>query len=526
MHLRGILLLIWLLLGAAGRSIRIANSHHYAQQQTNTVTEALVPRRVLQAGFFRPQHGQPASVRDGEHTALQRLPEPSYNRSRSPLALRDGARRATVALKAAGGPQEDQVLPKDDLPIISWQERLDQALLDIGIEAPERIKLWHLAEDAQAALGTFAKEDFARGFLNLLNTAGSSSTRRALCLSLMLSLTMGKEVWALPLMVAQREGSTPVSATGAVPAALGRSIGEPVVSGGRLPLTVGYGTCLIPASGTELRVRNALDAGYRLFDTAQRYGNEAGVGTAIKSGISSGKLKRKDVFVTTKVWVDNMGYASTLDSVRQSADKLGNLDGGIDLVLMHWPGEFVSKDDPAERARTLNGGGNARLRKDTWSALEKLRRDGVVKQIGVANFDKRHLKELLEYAEVKPAVNQVEVHPFNQRTQLIDLCQSEGIPVEAYSPLGGKGNQRQVTDELFENTLLKEIAVAHAKTVPEVILRWHLQRGITPIPKSSTPARMRENFDVFDFELTKEEMAAIVKLDRGQFAIFDADLLA
>jgi len=302
-----------------------------------------------------------------------------------------------------------------------------------------------------------------------------------------------------------------------------RSIGDPAVSGGRLPLTVGYGTCLISPSDAERCVTAALDAGYRLFDTAQRYGNEDGMGKAIKSGISSGKLRREEVFVTTKVWVDNMGFSPTIDSVHQSADKLGNLDGGIDLVLMHWPGDFVMKDDPLDLG---DNGGNAFLRKDTWEALEELRRDGVVKQIGVANFGERHLKELLEYAKVKPAVNQFEVHPFNQRTQLIHLCHSEGIAVQAYSPLGGKGNNGQVTDELLRNGLLKNIAVAHLKTVPEVILRWHLQRGVTPIPKSSTPARIRENFDVFDFELTQEEMDAIAKLDKGQFVILDADLLA
>merc|ERR1712032_1691195 len=132
----------------------------------------------------------------------------------------------------------------------------------------------------------------------------------------------------------------------------------------------------------------------------------------------------------------------------------------------------------------------------------------------MGNFAERHLKELLAYAQVKPAVNQFEVHPFNQRTQLIDLCRSEGITVEAYSPLGGKGNDGQVTDELLSNEKLKNIAMAHLKTIPEVILRWHLQRDVTPIPKSSTTARMEENLDVFDFELTEEDMDAIAELDR------------
>jgi len=297
------------------------------------------------------------------------------------------------------------------------------------------------------------------------------------------------------------------------------STGEPVVSGGRPPLTVGYSTAMLAPNDTERCVADALDAGYRLFDAAQQYGNEDGVGKAITSGISSGKLKREDVFVTTKVWVDNMGYFRTKISVRQSASKLGNLGGGIDLVLMYWPGDFATEGDLL--AQGFKGGNfdlDAFLRRDTWQALERLKRDGVVKQIGVANFDERHLKELLEYAKVKPAVNQFEVHPFNQRNQLIDFCQSEGITVEAYGPLGDQANEGQVKVKLLSNKRLKNIAVAHLKTVPEVILRWHLQRGVIPIPTSSSPARMRENFNVFDFELTQDEMAAIAKLDRSQRA--------
>jgi len=525
MHSRGLLLFILVLLGSARRSIRIAESHHDAHHQTNTFAEALkgsaeargalLPWDLGKALFplrghkesglpaLRPQHGQ----------SVRHLPQFSHNRSLVSPALRVGQHRATVALNAGGGSEGDQALPKEDLQASSWQARLDKAALDTDVAPQARIRLRHLVEDVRA-----------------------SYQRRAL-LSLLLSLGLGKEVWALPKepavgaedpnrMRTQSEAYTPGPAIGAVQPAAPRSIGEPVVSGGRLPLTVGYGISKISPSETKRCVTEALDAGYRLFDTAQKYGNEADLGRAIKSAISSGNLKRNDVFLTTKVSIDNMGYSSTLDSVRKSADKLGNLDGGIDLVLVHWPGKFVRRDDPVEQERILNDTGNARLRKDTWAALEKLRRDGVVKQIGVSNFGGRHLKELLEYAKIKPAVNQLEVHPFNQQTRLVDLCNSEGISVEAYSPLGGKGNAGQVTDELLSNGLLKRIAVAHLKTVPEVILRWHLQRGITPIPKSSTPTRIQENFDVFDFELTLEEMAAIAKLDRAQFAIFDGDLLA
>lgn len=134
--------------------------------------------------------------------------------------------------------------------------------------------------------------------------------------------------------------------------------------------------------------------------------------------------------------------------------------------------------------------------------------------------------ELLEYAKVKPAVNQFEVHPYNQRTALVKLCQEKGIAVNAYSPLGGKGNDGQVTDELLKDPVLKTIASSYKKTIPQVILRWNLQRGITPIPKASSQKRIHENYDVFGFELSDADMSAIAKLDRGQFVILDADQLA
>jgi len=169
---------------------------------------------------------------------------------------------------------------------------------------------------------------------------------------------------------------------------------------------------------------------------------------------------------------------------------------------------------------------NAKLRKDTWRAMEDLKRDGVVKQIGVSNFSERHLRELLSYAKVRPAVNQFEIHPYNSRGPLVKLCRKEGIDVEAYCPLGGKGNENSVTDELLKDPVLLSVGRAHRKTAAQVILRWHLQRDITPIPKASSKKRIEENHNVYDFSLTAIEMEAIAALNRDQFAIFDADELA
>lgn len=289
------------------------------------------------------------------------------------------------------------------------------------------------------------------------------------------------------------------------------TIGEPVISGGQLPLTVGLGMGPpYPQRYAEL----AIDAGYRLFDTAQEYGSEEGLGNALKAAFASGKLKRQDVFVTTKVWVDNMGYDRTIKSVRESLDSLGGLDGGIDLVLIHWPCPFVPKEELAaiEYYSTL--------RRKTWEALEKLQQDGVVKQIGVSNFGERHLKELLAYAKIKPAVDQVEVHPYNQRVRLEKLAKSEGIRFEAYSPLG------KSRIGLLEDPVLTRIAGTKRKSVAQVILRWLLQRGITPIPLSRNEKRIKENIAVKDFDLTDDEMRAIAKLDRGQFVIMDDEELA
>ena len=289
------------------------------------------------------------------------------------------------------------------------------------------------------------------------------------------------------------------------------NIGEPVVSGGSLPLTVGLGT---GPPYAQKYVELAIDAGYRLFDTAQEYGSEEAIGNALKKAFTSGKLKREDVFVTTKVDIYNMGYEPTIRSVRESFDLLGRLDGGIDLVLIHWPCPFIPKGEPGAVEKY------SALRRTTWEALEKLQQDGVAKQIGVSNFGKRHLKELLGYATVRPAVNQVEVHPYNQRVGLEKLVRSEGLRFEAYSPLG-KG-----VIGLLEDPLLKRIADAKNKSVAAVILRWLLQRGITPIPLSRNENRLRENLDVFDFALTEDEMRAIAKLDRGQFVLTDDEKLA
>ncbi|WP_126603357.1 aldo/keto reductase [Dictyobacter aurantiacus] len=235
-------------------------------------------------------------------------------------------------------------------------------------------------------------------------------------------------------------------------------------------------------------VRDALETGYRSIDTAAAYGNETGVGTAIKqSGVS-----RDELFVTTKVWNSNQGYDTTLRAFDESRKKLG-LDV-IDLYLIHWPvkGKY----------------------KDTWKAMEKLYRDGHVRAIGVSNFHVHHLNDLLENSEVVPAVNQIELHPLLSQVELRNFCQQKGIQVEAWSPLiAGKHHL----------PLLDELASKYHKSPAQIILRWDLQHGIVTIPKSIHTERIRENTNVFDFTLSDEDVQRLDGLNRNERTGADPD---
>ncbi|MEF9915207.1 aldo/keto reductase [Streptomyces sp. NBC_01685] len=256
---------------------------------------------------------------------------------------------------------------------------------------------------------------------------------------------------------------------------------------------LGFGVFQVPDGETTAAVASALEAGYRSIDTAAVYGNEAGVGRALaESG-----LARDELFVTTKLWNADQGYDATLAAFDTSLAKLG-LDH-VDLYLIHWP-------TPARDLYT-----------DSWRALEKLLADGRIRAAGVSNFQPAHLRRLAEESSLVPAVNQIELHPGLQQSELRAVHAEYGIATEAWSPLA--------QGALLNEEAIVAVAERHGKTPAQAVLRWHLQLGNIVIPKSVTPARIRQNIDVFDFELSVADMDAIAGLDRGMRTGPDPDTL-
>lgn len=255
---------------------------------------------------------------------------------------------------------------------------------------------------------------------------------------------------------------------------------------------LGLGVFQTPPDVTTASVEEALRVGYRHIDTAAAYGNEREVG----DGIRRSGLARDEVFIETKLWISDYGYDNALHAFDKSAGKLG-VDQ-LDLLLLHQP-------LPSAFDRTL----------DAYRALEKLLADGRVRAIGVSNFMPEHLERLLSETSAVPAVNQIEVHPYFQQTALQRLHGEHGILTQAWSPIGGITSYGGAEKRTFDDPVLLEIARGHGKSAAQVMLRWHLQEGRSAIPKSTKPARIAENFDVFDFELTTEQLAAIDALDTG-----------
>ena len=256
---------------------------------------------------------------------------------------------------------------------------------------------------------------------------------------------------------------------------------------------LGLGVFQTPPAETVDAVTAALRTGYRHIDTAAAYGNEREVGRGIReSGVA-----REDIFIETKVWISDYGYDQTLHAFEKSAGKLG-VDR-IDLFILH-------QALPSAFETTIAA----------YKALETLLADGKVRAIGVSNFMPEHLTALLDQTDGVPAVNQIEVHPYFQQQQLQALDQEHGILTQAWSPIGGITSYRDSARRSFDEPVLLAIGAKYGKSAAQVMLRWHIQKGIQVIPKSTRPERIAENFDVFDFDLTGDEVAQIDALDTGQ----------
>ena len=255
-------------------------------------------------------------------------------------------------------------------------------------------------------------------------------------------------------------------------------------SGATIP-QLGFGVFQIDPEDTAATVQTALEIGYRHIDTAQMYGNEAEVGEAI----ANSGIPRDELFVTTKCNNSNHGYDDAQRALDESLSKLRT--DHVDLYLIHWP--LPGKD----------------LYVETWKGFEQAAKDGKARSIGVSNFQSHHLDRLAQESDTVPAVNQIELHPHLQQPEMREYDRSHGIATEAWSPIGqGKG--------VIDEDRIVAVAKGHDKTPAQVTLRWHIQLGNIIFPKSVTDYRIRENFDIFDFELTDEEMSAIGALDKGQ----------
>jgi 2,5-diketo-D-gluconate reductase A len=250
---------------------------------------------------------------------------------------------------------------------------------------------------------------------------------------------------------------------------------------------LGFGVFQIPAEKTEQAVIDAIKAGYRHIDTAQAYMNETEVGLGVKnSGVA-----REELFITTKIWIENVSYDGVMNSFQGSLDRLG-IDY-VDLLLIHQPYNDVY---------------------GAWRAMEELQKEGKIRTIGISNFAVDRAVDLSLFNEVTPAINQIEINPFNQQKEAIEALKAQGICPEAWAPFAEGKN------EIFQNQILSEIGNKYNKSVAQVILRWLVEQEIVVLAKTTNPERMAENIDVFDFNLTDEDKAAIATLNLGESQFF------
>lgn len=287
-------------------------------------------------------------------------------------------------------------------------------------------------------------------------------------------------------------------------------------NGSKMP-QIGLGTWKSGSGEVGEAVKFAiLGAGYRQIDCASVYGNEKEIGQAFEEIFATGKVKREELFVTSKLWNDAHGAEDVEIACRKTLEDL-RLEY-LDLYLVHW-GIAVKKDS--------NFGGGEHLALDrvplseTWQAMENLVEEGLVKSIGVSNFNVQLLNDLLSYAKVKPVMNQVELHPYNVQPGLVEFCQKSEVALTAYSPLGRPGYHEKeerglyLPETLVKNLVINRIAERYNKTPAQILLRFSIERGLVCIPKSTRPERIKENIDIFEFSLSKDDMDQLFALDIG-----------
>ncbi|XP_067008632.2 aldo-keto reductase family 1 member B1 [Anabrus simplex] len=291
-------------------------------------------------------------------------------------------------------------------------------------------------------------------------------------------------------------------------------------NGKEIPI-FGLGTWKSKPGEVTQAVKDAIDIGYRHIDCAMVYGNEPEVGEAIKAKIGEGVVKREDLFVTSKLWNTYHRTDMVIPALKKTLSNLGL--AYLDLYLIHWPLAFKDGDDlfPEKDGKIQFSDADY---VDTWKEMEKAVKQGLTKSIGISNFNSEQVKRILEVAEIKPVTNQVECHPYLNQKKLIEFCKSKDITITAYSPLGSPDRPWAKPDDpqLMDDAKLKKVAEKYGKTPAQILLRYQVQRGNITIPKSVTKSRIKENFEIFDFELSAEDMKYIDTFDcNGRFCAMD-----
>ncbi|XP_052801462.1 1,5-anhydro-D-fructose reductase-like [Mya arenaria] len=264
----------------------------------------------------------------------------------------------------------------------------------------------------------------------------------------------------------------------------------------------------------------AIDAGYRHIDCAWNYGTQPGVGKALEAKIKEGVIKREDMFLTTKLWDTHHNPCLVIEELRDSLRQLKT--DYVDLFLIHWPTALKDQDMSGETICPLDENGKGipadHKLEDVWKAVEECQKAGLTKHIGLSNFNKSQVTRILNSCSIRPVASQVEVSPYFSNRPILDFCKEKGMTLTAYAPLGAPNRPWHESGQpgpVFDEPILKEISASKGKSIPQVILRFHIQRGLVVIPKSITPSRIKENIDVFDFQLSEEEMTKIASLDRN-----------